>query len=345
MVPGPQAAPGPRARRAHRVRRSRGVRRPRPLRRARGVRRAHAARPSLAACARRGWPFVVAALGAVAAALGTYLTAGLGARAGDRASAAENATAFGRVGAAGRAPGPAPVRAPAPPPPAAPGMISSYTTRFTPGEPRVRNIQLAARALDGTVVRPGRTFSFNRVIGPRTRARGYVPAPSIRGSRMVADDVGGGICQVSSTLFNAVFEAGLRILRTRSHSLWMPEYPIGREAAVSYPDLDFTWTNDTRHPVTIRASYTGDSLTVSLWGVRRYDVRSTTSPRYGFTPYGSVTGLGPSCVPTRGARGFQVDVWRVLARHGRTVRRERFHTTYEPRARVRCLGPRRGADR
>ncbi|WP_344942932.1 VanW family protein, partial [Actinomadura miaoliensis] len=299
-----------------------------------------------------GWPFVAVAFGAVAAVPGTYLAADIGTRAGDRASAAENASAFHRAAAAGRAPGPAPapVRAPAPvqtpaPPPGAPGMISSYTTRFTPGEPRVRNIQLAARILDGVVVRPGRTFSFNRAIGPRTRARGYVPAPSIKGSRMVADDVGGGICQVSSTLFNAVFEAGMRIRRTRSHSLWMPEYPIGREAAVAYPDLDFTWTNDSRHPVTIRTSYTGASLTVSLWGVRRYDVRSKTSPRYGFTPYGSAIGLGASCLPTRGARGFQVDVWRVLARDGRTVRRERFHTTYEPRTRVRCVGPRRGAGR
>jgi hypothetical protein len=215
--------------------------------------------------------------------------------------------------------------------------ISSYTTRFRPREPRVHNIQIAARILDGTVVRPGQTFSFNRVVGPRTRSRGYVPAPSIAGTRLVGRDVGGGICQVSSTLFNAVFEGGLRIRRTRSHSLWMPEYPVGREAAVAYPHLDFTWTNDSGRPVTIRASYTSASLTISLWGSRRYDVRSKTSRRYGFTSYGSAIGSGPWCVPARGARGFKVDVWRVLERDGREVRRERFHTTYEPQTEIRCL--------
>ncbi|WP_169803909.1 VanW family protein, partial [Actinomadura rubrobrunea] len=303
--------------------------------------------PSLAACARRGWPFVAVALGAVAAVLGAYLAADIGTRAGDRASAAERGTALDQAPVADRAPAPDP--APAPRRTGAPRLISSYTTRFTPGEPRVRNIQIAARILDGTVVRPGRTFSFNKVIGPRTRARGYVPAPSIRGDRMIADDVGGGICQVSSTLFNAVFEAGMRIRDTRSHTLWMPEYPVGREAAVSYPELDFTWENDSGHPVTIRAFATDSSLTVSLWGVRRYDVRAKTSRRYGFTPYRTVTDRGPRCLPTRGARGFEVDVWRVLRRDGRTVRRERFHTTYQPQARVRCVGlsgdRRAGADR
>ncbi|GAA0548109.1 VanW family protein [Actinomadura livida] len=214
--------------------------------------------------------------------------------------------------------------------------MSSYTTRFTPGEPRVRNIELAARILDGHVVDPGRTFSFNDVVGPRTKSRGYVPAPAIMGSRLVKD-VGGGICQVSTTLFNAVFRAGLDIRNSRAHTMYMPEYPEGREAAVAYPGLDFTWRNDTGHPVRIEVGYTAASLTVSLYGERRYEVRSKASERYGIKPYGTGVGRGRKCVPMAGRKGFKIDVWRTLLDDGRKVRREKFHTEYRPQPKVECL--------
>lgn len=214
--------------------------------------------------------------------------------------------------------------------------MSSYTTRFTPGEPRVRNIELAAEILDGHIVAPGRTFSFNGVVGPRTKRRGYVPAPAIMGSRLV-NDVGGGICQVSATLFNAVFRAGLDIRKSRAHTMYMPEYPEGREAAVSYPALDFTWRNDTGRPVRIQVASTASSLTVSLWGERKYQVRSETSDRYGFKPYGRGVGRGRKCVPTAGRKGFKIDVWRTLLDDGRKVRREKFHTEYRPQPKVKCV--------
>lgn len=216
-------------------------------------------------------------------------------------------------------------------------LMSTFTTRFAPGEPRVHNIELAARALDGRVVEPGATFSFNDAVGPRTRSRGYVPAPAIVGSRL-ADDVGGGICQVSTTLYNAVFLAGLDIRKARAHSLWMPEYPEGREAAVFYPQLDLTWRNDTREPVRIQVASSATSLTVNLWGRRRYEVRSRTSERYGFRPFeAGVGGRGGACIATTGREGFEVDVWRTLLADGREVRRERFHTEYGPQAEVECL--------
>ncbi|WP_433466873.1 VanW family protein [Spirillospora sp. CA-128828] len=214
--------------------------------------------------------------------------------------------------------------------------MSAYTTEFTPGEPRVRNIELAAQILDGHIVEPGTTFSFNDVVGPRTRSRGYVPAPAIMGSRLVKD-VGGGICQVSTTLYNAVFRAGLDIRKARAHTMWMPEYPEGREAAVFYPGLDFTWKNDTDAPVRIQAAYTASSLTVSLWGERKYEVQSRTSERYGFKSYGTGEGRGQKCVPMTGRKGFKIDVWRTLSAGGREVRRERFHTEYRAQPRVKCL--------
>lgn len=266
---------------------------------------------------RRWWPFVVGALIANGFLVATYLWA----------PREQAATAV-----------PAPDRPAAPPGPTVPPErpMSTFTTRFERGEPRVRNIEIAARQLDGEVVEPGKTFSFNEVVGPRTRDRGYIPAPVIMGSRLVMD-TGGGICQVSSTLYNAVFRAGLDIERARAHTMWMPEYPDGREAAVAYPELDFRWRNDTDHPVRIETEYTGSSITVSLWGERRYEVQSKTSDRYDYTPYWTAVGRGGKCVPTTGRKGFEIDVWRVLLEDGQRVRREKYHTEYQPQPKVTCV--------
>ncbi|TDD79541.1 hypothetical protein E1293_22980 [Actinomadura darangshiensis] len=270
--------------------------------------------PPLRDCVRQWWPIVAGALATTGLLLGAYLEFPRDPRASAALAVPERA---------------APDAAPAAKP------MSNYTTEFTPGEPRVRNIELAARILDGHIVEPGTTFSFNDVIGPRTRSRGYVPAPAIMGARLV-NDVGGGICQVSTTLYNAVFRAGLGIRKARAHTMWMPEYPEGREAAVSYPALDFTWKNDTESPVRIQVTYSGSSLTVNLWGDRKYEVRSRTSKRYGFRPYETGAGRGRKCVPMAGRRGFKIDVWRTLLADGRKVRREKFHTEYRPQPKVTC---------
>ncbi|WUH97883.1 VanW family protein [Spirillospora sp. NBC_00431] len=288
--------------------------------------RCHGSRQSeLRECVQRWWPFVAGTLATTGLLLGAYL--GVPREPGASAKLAV---------LGGLAPDGAPPKKIVPdrPPPERP--MSSYTTRFKPGEPRVRNIELGAQILNGHIVASGATFSFNDVVGPRTASRGYVPAPAIIGPRLV-NDVGGGICQVSATLFNAVFRAGMDIRKARAHSMYMPGYPEGREAAVAYPDLDFTWRNDTGRPVRLQVTYTASSLTVSLYGERKYQVRSKTSERYGFMPYTTGVGRGPKCVPTTGRRGFEIDVWRTLLENGRKVRRERFHTEYAPQPQVRCV--------
>ncbi|MFC5187671.1 VanW family protein [Actinomadura harenae] len=214
-------------------------------------------------------------------------------------------------------------------------QLAAYTTRFKPGEARVKNIRIGARAIDGHVVKAGDAFSFNKVVGERTARRGYVPAPTIVGSRLV-DDLGGGICQVSATLWNAVFEAGLKIDDFHPHTLWMPEYPQGREAAVAWPSLDFVWRNDSGRPIRLRTQVTGDSLTVSLWGTPKYQVKAASSKRYHLTRAGTFSDARSHCVPMPGGPGFQIDVFRTLTHDGRTVRRDRFHTVYQPEPKVTC---------
>ena len=144
-------------------------------------------------------------------------------------------------------------------------LIGTFTTYYAPGEPRVTNIRLIARAVDGTVVASGRRFSLNAVAGPRTSAAGYVEAPFIADGRIVPS-IGGGVSQFSTTLYNAAYFAGLRLDGHRPHSFFIDRYPAGREATLNFPDIDLTWTNDSGAPVLIRTAAGTTSVTASLYG-------------------------------------------------------------------------------
>lgn len=144
-------------------------------------------------------------------------------------------------------------------------LIGTFTTHYVPGQPRVTNIRLIARAVDGTVIAPGGRFSLNGVAGQRTSAGGYVEAPFIADGELV-QTVGGGVSQVSTTIYNAAYFAGLRLDSHMPHSFFIDRYPAGREATLNYPDIDLVWTNDTETPVLVRAVTDDTSVTVSLYG-------------------------------------------------------------------------------
>ncbi|MDR0271187.1 VanW family protein [Paenibacillus sp.] len=144
-------------------------------------------------------------------------------------------------------------------------QIGYYVTYFNSNnKDRSHNITLAAKAMDSAVVFPGETFSFNRVIGIRTTGNGYRRAGVIvRGE--LSEGVGGGICQVSSTLFNAVDRAGLEIVKRYSHSRHVPYVPPGRDATVSWGGPDFVFENAYNQPVLIRAFVGGGSMSVAIY--------------------------------------------------------------------------------
>jgi vancomycin resistance protein YoaR len=144
-------------------------------------------------------------------------------------------------------------------------LIGTFTTHYVPGQPRVTNIRQIARDVDGTIVAPGARFSLNATAGERTTERGYVKAPFIADGRIVPS-IGGGVSQLSTTLYNAAYFAGLRIDAHRPHSFFIDRYPAGREATLNYPDIDLTWTNDTAAAVLVRTSSDESSVTVSLYG-------------------------------------------------------------------------------
>ena len=145
------------------------------------------------------------------------------------------------------------------------GLVSSYET-FYGGEPnRIHNVQLVSHLIDGHVIAPGATFSFNDATGARTADKGFLEAPVIINGELQTG-LGGGVCQVSTTVFNAAYEAGLPIAARTNHALYISHYPQGRDATVDYPDTDLRFVNDTDLWLLLRTWVGSSSLTVALYG-------------------------------------------------------------------------------
>jgi vancomycin resistance protein YoaR len=145
------------------------------------------------------------------------------------------------------------------------GLVASYQT-FYGGEPnRIHNVQLVSHLVDDHVIAPGAIFSFNQTTGERTAAKGFKEAPVIINGELQTG-LGGGVCQVSTTVFNAAYEAGLPILARTNHALYISHYPQGRDATVNYPDVDLKFQNDTGHWLLLRTWVGSSSLTVALYG-------------------------------------------------------------------------------
>ena len=158
------------------------------------------------------------------------------------------------------------------------GLVSSYITIYGGVANRVHNVQLVAHLVDDKLIAPAATFSFNDTTGARSVEKGFLIAPVIVNGE-VTTGLGGGVCQVSTTVFNAAFEAGLKITARTNHALFISHYPQGRDATVNYPDVDLKFVNDTGHWLLLRTFVGSSSLTVSLYGTPTgRKVESTTAP-------------------------------------------------------------------
>ena len=147
------------------------------------------------------------------------------------------------------------------------GTIGSFTTKTTSNATRNKNVKLAAAAINGTVLQPGEEFSFNKTVGQRTEAKGYGAAGAYNNGEVV-QEVGGGVCQVSSTLYNAVFRSGLTTTYRRSHTFAPTYVTPGADATVSWPGPDYQFINNSDHAIGIRAWYEDQTCTVQIYGVR-----------------------------------------------------------------------------
>lgn len=221
------------------------------------------------------------------------------------------------------------------------GVISTFTTYFPYSPDRTHNITLAARALNGTYVAPGETFSMNAHLGQRTPEKGYRGAPVIYNGRL-AKDYGGGISQVSTTLFNAIFFSGARIDEYHPHSFYISRYPEGREATISWPDVDNRFTNTTKGGILITTSVTSNAITVTFQGKKTWDVEATKGPRTSITSPKEITDDSPGCVPQSKQDGFTVTVGRIFKQAGKVVDTQYLTTHYIPEDQVTCTHPSAG---
>ncbi|MGN6300018.1 MAG: VanW family protein, partial [Angustibacter sp.] len=214
-------------------------------------------------------------------------------------------------------------------------QVSTFTTQFPFNPPRTTNIRLAAKTLDGTIVKPGETFSLNAALGQRTKEKGYQQAPVINGGRLT-QDYGGGISQVSTTLFNAVFFAGLESVTHKPHSFYISRYPEGREATISWPTVDQKFRNDSGHGILIKTRVTDNAVTVSFYGTKVWDIEAVKGPRTNVKQPRTIRDTDGECVAQSPSEGFDVTVTRVFSRAGKQVRTERFFTRYIPEDHVIC---------
>ncbi|WP_432972743.1 VanW family protein [Dactylosporangium sp. CA-233914] len=216
--------------------------------------------------------------------------------------------------------------------------VGAFTTRFEPGQPRVVNIRTMAEALRGMLIRPGETFSLNERVGDRTHAKGYVDAPGIEDGK-IKNTPGGGVSQVATTLFNAAYLAGLADVEHHPHTYYFDRYPAVIEATVVFGSLDLRFRNDGPSGILIDTATGDDSVTVTLYGTRRYDVSTVYGPRTKIVQPKTVYLQESDCNATAGAPGFTQEAYRVFSRDGKELRRERFAWRYDAEPNFICGSP------
>jgi vancomycin resistance protein YoaR len=218
-------------------------------------------------------------------------------------------------------------------------LVAAFTTKHKCCEPRVGNIHRIADMLRGRIVAPGATFSLNEAVGPRTPEQGFVPAPAIREGKFV-DEVGGGVSQFSTTLFNAAFLGGYDIVDHQPHVYYIARYPKGRDATLGFPEPDLKIRNDTAAGILIGTSYTDTSITVSLFGSTDVAVRSVTDPPSAFADPETECRPNPQLPPGTsrvvqdGGRGFRIMVQRIRRYPDGREEVDRFSTRYKPEPRI-----------
>jgi vancomycin resistance protein YoaR len=225
-------------------------------------------------------------------------------------------------------------------------VVSQFTTYYPHAHYRNVNLGRAAELINGTVLKPGQTFSLNDTVGERTKENGFTVGYIIDNG-VYAEDYGGGVSQVATTTFNAAFFAGMKDVEHKTHSFYIDRYPVGREATVAWPYVDLKFKNTTPYGVLIQAwivpstpSRYGE-MHVRMWSTKYWDITAGASERYDFTSSKTRYVQSPDCYAETGYSGFDIDVYRYFRRHGsdELVRKEKMHTTYIPLDTVICGKP------
>ena len=217
--------------------------------------------------------------------------------------------------------------------------IGTFTTNTTSNQKRNTNVKLAAKAINGIVLQPGEEFSFNNRVGERTEAKGYQAAAAYNNGEVV-QEIGGGVCQVSSTMYNAVVKAGLKTTMRRSHTFEPSYVTPGTDATVSWGGPDYKFVNNSSAAIGIRASYYNQTCTVSIYGIPvledgvTHSLKSTKlsetdppAPTYEEDP---TLAPGAEKVKSNGSKGSKWETRLIVAKNGEVVSQDVDHNvTYK----------------
>lgn len=197
-------------------------------------------------------------------------------------------------------------------------VLSETTTTIGGTSNRLNNVILATEAVDGTQLNPGEVFSFNRIVGERTSARGYREANAYVSGKTVLE-IGGGICQVSSTIYNCVLYAGLEVVERRAHGFTVSYLPLGNDATVAWGAIDFKFKNNTDYPIRVEAVVSGRSLNVKLIGTKLDDnyikieyKQISRTPIQEIEREDESVPPGQRIVDTDGYTGYVVDTYKYI---------------------------------
>ncbi len=228
-----------------------------------------------------------------------------------------------------------------------PDLLSSYSTSFASSSSnRATNVSLATNKINGKVLMPGEVFSFNGTVGKRTPQAGFKVA-GVYMNGQVATDYGGGICQVSSTLYNAVLRANLEIVDRSNHMFEVGYVPIGTDATVSWGAPDFKFKNSRSYPIKIVTSSSNRKCVVKFYGLKEseeYDIE-IVSYRTGSVPYrttyttDSSLAAGQQKVIQRGSNGAKSVAYRIRKKNGQVISKELLSKdTYDPHNQIIAVG-------
>jgi vancomycin resistance protein YoaR len=224
--------------------------------------------------------------------------------------------------------------------------ISAFSTQYVGDPDRQVNVRLTTKYATEVIVAPGEEYNFDKTIGPRTPERGYRKAPGIVTGIKLEDVFGGGICQVSTTMFNAVFFAGLKVTERVNHSIFITHYPLGRDATATADGPNLRWVNDTDHYILVRGSSDGIHTTIVLYGTNPhrkvtyttsgfYNIKSRTTQTFEDPAYPA----GTTFVADGGQDGRQLKVVRtVLNPDGSVLHTDSFVSTWPMQPRIVTVG-------
>ena len=228
-----------------------------------------------------------------------------------------------------------------------PDLLATYSTTYSTGNSnRCTNISLAARSVNGYVLMPGETFSYNNTVGQRTAARGYKEA-GVYLNGEVTTGLGGGICQVSSTLYNAILLANLEIVERSNHTFKPTYVPAGQDATVSWGSPDFKFKNNRNYPIRITATAGNGSVSFNIYGLKTsddYEVKIISS-EVGSIPFStqyqetSSLPAGTQKITQAGSNGCKTQTYKILYKNGAEVSRKLINSdTYKPHNQVVSVG-------